>query len=92
MFSFLSSSDYDSDVLLAAESEAMRSPLTYQQVLLFDKSVVQRAKRRYISEHFEVDSDDSINNLQVVRLFPRSQDFFHKVFMRINILGRRRRI
>ncbi len=53
-----SSSDYDSDVLLGAESEARRSPLTYQQVLLFDKSVVQRAKRRYINEHLQVESDD----------------------------------
>lgn len=56
---------------MGAESEARRSPLTYQQVLLFDKSVVQRAKRRYINEHLQQESDDnveddSLNQFEVV--------------------------
>ncbi len=83
---FRSSSDYDSDVLLGAESEARRSPLTYQQVILFDKSVVQRAKRRYINEHLEVESDDSLDHFDVVSRISCSFWFLElKIYLPLNI-------
>ena len=73
-FSF-ESSDAESDVLLSAEQEARRSPLTHAQVTLFDKSMAMK-HRRYIERNIDIDSDDDaaseeedINDTDFIELY-----------------------
>ena len=76
VFSFsFESSDAESDVLLSAEQEARRSPLTHAQVTLFDKSMAMK-HRRYIERNIDIDSDDDaaseeedINDTDFIELY-----------------------